>query len=387
MNQNSYFVFSTSGSDNTGDDAILLGAVKIIREKLPRQHLFIVTSDKSKTPRIKNSTFIKHNLISGPRLEALKSIDFYGIVKHMIKSKMVIFAGGTIIHDNHPLNLIYFSLMTLLARLLGKKVVFWGVGVNKVETNLGKMLTKITFFLSSGIYLRDEISIKKVGWLAPKKCIAASDLAFYLDYPVRKRFSKEIRSFLEKKSFKKKIGFSVYGKYKQEYHLKRNLVLNKEAKKLAQVAEQLIAKYQAGLVMIPNEKPADKDFLDKIYNNIVNKNKVLFIKKRPGPVALVNLLRYLDLSFNMRLHSVIFSIIAGTPFLNLQYAPKVTNLIMSFDLSEMSISFSDFSVETVLDRVDYIFDNYLSLKEKLKSVYRRQAAVDLASTLSPQIWK
>lgn len=369
-------IFSTSGSDNTGDDAILLGAVRLIREILPNQHLSIVTTDVSKTPKIEDSTLIQHDLNSGPRIETLFRVDFIGIFKHMFTSRLVIFAGGTILHDSHPLNLLYFLSMTLLARILRKKVVYIGVGVNNISTKFGKILTKIIGSLSDSIYLRDRISADKISDLGIKKHNVGTDLAFLVEYPIKKP-RKEFLHFIKSNSSKKLFGFSVYGKYNQENHLKRYYNLDTEAKILAGVGKSFIDEYNARLIMIPNELPADRTFLKQIYNNIKNKKEILFIEERLNPIELVNLLRTLDFNFNMRLHSVIFSIIAGTPFLNLEYAPKVTSLLKSYNLLETSITFSEVSTKNIINKTDFILKNSNRIKSKLKEIYEKEKNTEL----------
>lgn len=369
-------IFSTSGSDNTGDDAILLGAVRLIRKNLPHQHLCIITTDATKTPQVDNSIFIQHDLNGGPRIQTLFRVDFIGIFKSMFVSRLVIFAGGTIIHDSHPLNLIYFLSMTVLAKILKKKVIYLGVGVNDIKTKFGKILTKKIVSLSKNIYLRDKISAYKISSLGITKHHVGTDLAFLVEYPIKEPHKDTIQ-FIKSKKTKKLFGFSVYGKYNQKNHLKRKYNLDTEANILAEVGEKFMRKYNARLIMIPNELPADSTFLKQIYNKIANKNDILFIKERLNPIELVNLLRKLDFNFNMRLHSVIFSIIAGIPFLNLEYAPKVTSLLNSYDLLETSITFSEVSTKNIINKTDFILKNSDNIKSKLRKIYNKQKNLKL----------
>lgn len=107
--------------------------------------------------------------------KGLSILDFVRLIKN---SRSIIWGGGTCFMDEGGTGGVKYMA---LARLVGVKVFYLGIGVDNFQKLRTRLYIKLATLISSGFYLRDEISYKSVKELSSinsGNIHLAADLAF-----------------------------------------------------------------------------------------------------------------------------------------------------------------------------------------------------------------
>jgi polysaccharide pyruvyl transferase WcaK-like protein len=129
----------------------------------------------------------------------------------------------------------------------------------------------------------------------------------------------------------------------------------------------------ASFIFIPfgNSLPAD----DKVANGYVASKckfwkKNLYIDSVLGPQDALNVLAACDVVISTRLHSSIFSCIAGVPFIDILHNHKNTAFLDDLRYS-YKMSFWDFSKKELMEMINKIDKNHTKIKAKLDIITRK----------------
>lgn len=161
---------------NMGDEAIAL-AVHIA---LINQHSISITS-------VKPGSLSKYG-INEINLNRRSITSIINIGKNVYNSDIVILGGGSLIQDKlgislHRGVLSFFLQMVLLSKLFRKKTITLPIGVDELNTTLGKVYAKIALSLLDEVHVRDDQS-KKLALLygsASKSVKVSADPALLLN--------------------------------------------------------------------------------------------------------------------------------------------------------------------------------------------------------------
>ena len=164
------FVVGYFGCGNAGDNATLEGTVRLFSDKQWR--LSTVGSNTEYIQNFFGIDCVRHSLNKKFTLQnLLTGFDIFNTIKALKMAHVLVISGGILLRDVRFYNLPYCYCFQLLAKLLGKKVVYYSVGVGPITTKFGQFLSKT--FLKSADYIsvRDKGSyelLKKIG--LQKKC-------------------------------------------------------------------------------------------------------------------------------------------------------------------------------------------------------------------------
>ncbi|MBC8365862.1 polysaccharide pyruvyl transferase family protein, partial [bacterium] len=162
------------GTGNHGDEALLASARRILGSFRP---------DASKKV-----------LSRQPGLESLQGfpVIYYGkksplktlvqLIREIRKSEVLVLGGGGLFNDHFPANLFYYGLPVLLARILGCKVLFLGLGFGPFRSALRRRIASDILAMGNGVSLRDEASLRELRGRASKKARLGTDLAWGLEF-------------------------------------------------------------------------------------------------------------------------------------------------------------------------------------------------------------
>ena len=156
MNKNIFFGYY--GYDNFGDDVMLM-----VLDAISEDNSLIFTSSPVKNKlSLKSEEFV------------FKSFhrDLFSLI---IKNKRIIWGGGTCFYSNNR-NLFMLLLVSLYSFLLRKRIVFFSVGVGKLNTKLDKIILKMVIYLSKKVFVRDDSSYRKLRLFSKNKIAKVSDL-------------------------------------------------------------------------------------------------------------------------------------------------------------------------------------------------------------------
>ena len=366
------------GLENAGDDLPLILICEKLKEYAP-QFQFEFTA-LSRHPSIQNEKsygikFVK-NIEYNSKEESLNK-SFKGLnygdnkddllrVENQIKNcDILVLGAGNIFHDKTidifrgPIPL--FALYVFLAKLHHKKVMLYGTSVTPLKTSLGKKLSRYIVENSDIVTLRDErskLELKKI-LTDPKKISVFPDSTLGAEKPDE----DALKNYLKKQQIppgRRYMGLALRD---------LNVILGDNETEL--VWDQLIntlnkLKNIFEFVFVPQAtyKWDDDRIIAKTLSKRLDKDvKFHLIKKWDDPRELIGLYSCFDLTLSIRLHGTIFSCIAGTPVIAINYMPKVESFMESIKLKEYSVDFKSIKNGYLLKLINKLLEDKEVLTE------------------------
>ncbi|KAB3533553.1 polysaccharide pyruvyl transferase CsaB [Alkaliphilus serpentinus] len=298
------FLFGYYGFRNAGDEAILKTIIKQIRRK--DIQVSALTYNAKETTE-------KYNIVGISRNH------YRQIIKAIKDSDAVICGGGSILQDvTSSRSLLYYLAIVLLAKKMGKKVMFYGNGFGPINSSLNRRLVKYIIEKVDVITVRDYNSKELLQSLGVKHNITVTaDVTFGMDLISE----EEINSLLHQEGFeegKKYVGISVRRWKGQESY-----------KKIIAATADYLDKRGYNIVFIPMQYPEDVEISTEIVNLMETKGKI--ITKSYSPEEIAGIISRTELMIGMRLHSLIFATIVHVPMVGLEYEEKIHSFLKSID--------------------------------------------------------
>ncbi len=292
------------GKGNSGDEAILRSIIASMRSIDPLIQLTVMTRKPQET-----------RLLYGVR--AIYTFDVPRFLMAARRAKLFINGGGSLIQDSTSSRSLYYYLFTIwAARCRGAKVLMYGCGIGHVEKPLNRRVTRMILDREEHVItLRDAISRRELldmGITKPDVRDSA-DPALSLS-PVGDDAARE---------YMKQHGLDPDGKY-----LCFSLRPWKEFDNyvpFAEAADYARERYGLETVFMPIEDPTDVEPSRRTAQLMNNGSHLL---PAPAQVELtMAVLRRMQLVCAMRLHALVFSAAANTPFIAVSYDIKVQSFM------------------------------------------------------------
>lgn len=167
-------VVGAYGTGNLGDEAILSGILDILKNQgLNSEQIVVLSRNPTETKEMHGVTTRRRNL------DDLRKCD------------VAIIGGGELIQDEYNMAFKY-SLLGIFLKLLGKKVIYYCIGVTKCKNVLNKILVYASLNLSDEIYVRDEGSKNNLIEMGVKKEVRVSQDPSLVLKPVSVDSYKEV---------------------------------------------------------------------------------------------------------------------------------------------------------------------------------------------------
>jgi len=321
------------GFGNVGDEAILSVLIEEFKNIFNKTELIVLSSNPQRTMKFHSVKAIR---------ERLTSLGFW---KHFLGSHILVFAGGG---RYGYATWRRIALLALLAELLGKVVIFRGVGVYPYEwrgrpiiserpvafKGLTGLLIRLALSKVSYISVRDKYSYMVLRLTGVKRSIAIEeDLAFRLKLPDPSE-CKELAI---------------------KYDIHEGRVLGVNLRTLDAETSEKVVNYVVKLVRDFMEKGFDKvvfipfgfgSFRGRFFDNdliVAFKLKrripnLIIINEELNPKEILCLFNYLDYVVAMRHHAVIFTLLAKKPILALVYDTKTLELLRMLSRDDINIT-------------------------------------------------
>jgi len=116
-----------------------------------------------------------------------------------------------------------------------------------------------------------------------------------------------------------------------------------------------------------SENIREGELIQGIMKKIKNKNRVNLLDGNMEPEEILYFIKnFCDSMVCMRLHSAVFSINTGLPFLCVSYNLTHRGFLEMLDATDLELSiFDNFSFDAIVDKFEYVSNNYSILKEKI----------------------
>ncbi len=368
MIKNKICILAFTGSDNTGDEAILYSVISTIKNT---DNLISIFSFNTK----KTESLLKN--LSNGNIEIINIRNLKKVIQKIMESDILICGGGGIIQDQTSIyNLPFFLLGVLFAKTLKNKIVFYGVGVGPLHDRFSKILTRFVLNKSEVITVRDRKSKEILINCGIKSSLVkvTADPAVSLG----KISKKEAKDLLREQgvNVNKKImviclrqWFAFYRLIPVKFVKKFNFRTRKDKikyeyfiKEISKFLEYCENKLNFQLVFLPFWKERDNKVHKEISNLIKNKDNIFIFEKYYNPMEIKGIISIADVVLGMRLHSLIFASTEKKNFLAINYSPKVKNyldLLITKDsiLEKTYVDPEDFSSKELKKKLDFIIKN------------------------------
>ncbi len=298
------------GFSNAGDEAMLTAIIGALRAE--RQDVEITVM--SGKPEI---TAEKHGVNSIHRFNPLK------IFKAMLSTDLLLSGGGSLLQDvTSKRSIIYYLSILLLAKLLGKKVMLYAQGIGPINSSVARILTKNVCRKADLITVRDDGSydeLLEMG-LPSDRILVTADAVFSL-LADRRDIGRQILLENGLEGDKPIIGIAVRHWTGEQRFMQV----------FADAAFKLRKLYNAYIVFVPLQFPADTNIAQEIALLMPDRTDTIILKEGYTTEEYVSLISNLDFLIGMRLHALVFSALAGVPFLAVSYDPKVDRFVKGME--------------------------------------------------------
>jgi polysaccharide pyruvyl transferase CsaB len=321
------FINGWYGQLNAGDDAILDVFIEQTQKRFNAH--FTVLSELPKniphTPRVR--ALFHPALLGRETPSALLKGRFWAHLKELRKADLFVLGGGGILRDNtNWRNLLRLLDEIWYAKMLGKKVMLYGIGVGPFKTALGRKLIGASVRMCDLVTVRSQRAaelLREVG-VEPQRIHVLSDPAFLLaprapaDPALRALFAPD----------KNTIGF--YPTFALE-----TLHKGEQFAELARALDDLGEDPNVRLVAMPmsvrENLPDDVTTARCIQALMKHPQRLHIYDKRLDAAELKWVTSQAVLNLTVRLHAMIFSLGCNVPVVALNYEPKVSNVFSDFN--------------------------------------------------------
>jgi|GEM_PF-2861924 len=389
-NENKIRIFITGtwlSSSNIGDNAIASGIRKTFNERYPTE----ITALTSNPERVKKALGIN----------ALRFKDNpFKVINAIRKSDYFLFTGGTPFYDDF-VHMSYFSCLALSAFIFNVPVIVFGITLRSLTKMYSKLFLNLIASLSIYFGVREYDSQNKAKEILAKKLHSKirimPDLAFQLEYKSENQRcinnQKEINSkdfvvicpktFESTKYFQKSHHNEKYSKDDIENYINS----------LVKITDWLIRKKNMNVVFFPmhihepdDDRVVGRKVLNRISDNNI-KNNIFLIDDQYGPSDALCFFGKAKMVIGVRFHSVLLSIISGTPPVSFGYSTKNKSLMDLFNMQssaytvhEMDFNLAKKAILETLTNEKRISENMLKKVELLRDVFKNELNMILDKT-------
>ncbi len=343
------------GAKNIGDEKILRGMLESLKFVAKDAQITVLSADPETTSKTYNVNSVQKlpagirsffKTIFNPKIQtrkAIKECDYF------------ILGGGGLFGSLSYHAYLIWGIQAFVAYLYNKPVIMYAQSLEPIKSPTKKMILRYLFKRAALISVRDKESKNVLRKLKINKEIhLIPDLSFRYPVSVFNVTKKNIMlvALRQMKSIKPLF--------------KRNLTafFNKIIKD---------TDYKIKFINLQIGKTDNDGLLhEEIIKGIKNQDRIEYVKKIENLDELAKMMAEAKVLLGMRLHSIIAAIKAKTPFIAINYSPKVKAFLKSSKLDEFVIEMEDVG----LARLSYFFkkiqEDFPKIVNKLKD-YDTQA--------------
>jgi polysaccharide pyruvyl transferase CsaB len=336
------------GFDNAGDEAILSVMLRQLRQSLGAADVTVVSGDPAATAASHGVTPV---LWSDP----------LAIAEAVRRANLVIIGGGGLFHDYT--GFIPDALLTtgnwglgfhvtpaLLAAIYGKPLILYAVGVGPLFSEHARKFTRAVCEAAQAISVRDQASrqiLESIG-VAPGRVTVTADPAFAL----RPAEPERIAEIMQAEGLAN--GCPLIGVVLRHWAFGSHPAFWE--KEVAAGLDRFLDETSASIVFIPfqqipGEQENDAAVVARVRSRMRLAERTSLLGGRYKPAELAGILGGCSLVVGMRLHALIFSVVAGVPCVSLRYDPKVSEAASQAGLSPWMIDLGELDADLLARRM------------------------------------
>lgn len=329
------------GYKNTGDDALLQAMVENIRSFDPDAKITVLSASPKETSyRYSVNSIHRYNI--------------FRLLKEIKHASLFISGGGSLLQDvTSTKSLIYYTELISLAKRHGSKVMIYANGFGPISKIGNVPRIKKALSLADHISMREEESVNAIKKLLPDIDVEiTADPAFSLS-PTNKQWSEKLLSNL---GINKSSGYFAISL--RDWQLNDcNIV-----EKISDFCSAIHDKYGLTPVFVTMQSSKDSAIIERVIKKLSFDSVTV---PKCTAKELLSVLQAMTFCVGMRLHFLIFSVIAATPTIGISYDPKINSLLKYIGI-EAPLDSTALDVTDLLAKVDHIIKNKEDISNKLR---------------------
>lgn len=331
------------GHNNFGDDMMLDIIIDKLKDKC---EINVITNSKES---IKASINKNINFFETFKGNKLRNLCLY--LSIFWRKDYFVWGGGTCFSDEDG---VISPLILILAKILGLKIYFIGIGVNPIKKTKNILKMKLNSLLIDKVYLRDNESMKNMNvFLKKEKLSISEDIVFLFNNECKKMDSEILTiSLRDLKNYINNQELTNFMIVVSDYI--KELVDGKKYSKIIilNLDNNIDTENNFRLYKVLREKNYLNNQIEIEFVDIKNYNeKISYILKSKVFICL-------------RLHGIFISKLAGIPTFGISYSPKVGSFMKRIG-SNSSVNLYD------------VISNPLILKRIEENVFKENETINI----------
>lgn len=329
------------GFNNTGDEAIMLSMHKNIQQMGENYHITVLSNKPEETKK-------KYGI------EAVYRFGLRDVFHAIRNCDVLLSGGGSLLQDSTSTrSLMYYLSITVMAKLLRKKVMLYANGIGPVSGKRNRRLVKQVVNRADLITLREENSYEELLSMGvnPKKCFVTADPAFTMN-GIDEKASHELLQ-AEGVPLDKPIVVVSVRKWKD---------MDKFIDRFAHMCDTIVEKYDRNIVFLGMQMPNDIIVSEKVRAQM--KQNAYILKNNHSPYEVMGIISQADFILSMRLHTLIFAARQRVPLIGFVYDPKIEYYLEKLDMPSGG-NLKEFDPVKTLEYVDDVIHKKEAYVEKL----------------------
>lgn len=349
------------GATNVGDEAILEGILLLIRRSLDGADITALSADPEGTAAV-------HGVKSLPLVPAgvrsflhgISSGSLWKTLKVIKKADLFILGGGGLFTDEKLRAVFIWALQTRVAAWYKTPIFSLGQSVGPLKSFLGRRFAGKAFQRAQIVTVRDQASSDLVKRLGVDDVHALADPVFALDSTAPASHSAEPYVVLSVRPWISGDATRIHGE-------------------LAAFIDWLWREHKLKTLLVPFQVSHDNDVheLSSLAAMVKDSQAVEIVDYTADYHRIVELMTRSTAVIGMRLHSLIFSSLAHTPFIALSYSQKVDNFVRQIHMDEFLLDWSTLTAEALQQR----FNSLLQQQEQLTAHLDEQVMIQRSHAL------
>lgn len=346
------------GRGNAGDEAILKAILDTMRSIDPLIPICVMT-------RKPKETQLLH------KVKAIYTFNAFSFLREMTRRKLFINGGGNLIQDVTSSRSLYFYLFTIwAAKRCRCRVLMYGCGIGHVHLDFNKRLAGSVLDRNADIItLRDPESMRELKAME----VTRPDIRMSADPTLCLTPASEEKA----RKLMSSRGLDPEGRY-ISFAL-RSWKGFDDFSPFTKAADYAYKRYGLTAVFIPFEQPRDISPCTEASMNLETPHVLL--DGVDDVELMLAVLKHMSVMCAMRLHALVFSAAAGTPFIGVSYDVKVKGF-MEYAKNPCCIDLEELSAPWLISQIDKVMENPHALDgvaARLKELesHNREAAAEL----------
>ena len=327
------------GFNNAGDELILESITGLLMRETRELEIVVLSKDPMLTATMYN-------------VRAVNRWNPVSVICAIADSQMIISAGGLFQDITGTLSLCYYLVLIIIAKLLTKKIVLYGVEFAPIRCRFNRYLLKKILVFVDKIAVRSEGSREFLEELNIKDnvILSADAIIGYCKNAASKRQNDKIKA----------IGIV----------LKETAMGGRRENSYIDLCNTLVRRFQSELLFIPFHLERDLKLSFRIAQKL---SFPVRISRWSSPGDLIEIIQDVDFLISQRLHALIIGAMLQIPMLGLSDDPKLRYFFSEFGQKHLLASKfnSDIIVDTITDIWNWKEKFREILKEKLPKLEYR----------------